>query len=100
MAYVDVYNAAIDTAIFQPKCMAALWSIAVDILNESVGTPNHTARVAYATRVLQDELRISAKQIAVQALRDATIASNPGAASDAAIKNQLVAVLSDLMTLG
>ena len=34
MAYADIYNAAVDTAIFQPRCMVALTQLAGRDLTE------------------------------------------------------------------
>lgn len=100
MAYADIYNAAVDTAIFQPRCMVAVWKAAHDILAEDPGTPDHQRRKAWAVNVLRDQVVITPKQLAMQVLRNTTIAENPGAAPDADIQFQVNSILADLLTIG
>ena len=100
MAYADIYNAAVDTAIFQPRCMVAVWKAAHDILAEDPGTQDHQRRKAWAVNVLRDQVVITPKQLAMQVLRNATIAENPGAATDADIQFQVNSILADLLTIG
>lgn len=100
MAYADIYNAAVDTAIFQPRCMVAVWKAAHDILTEDPGTPDHERRHDWAVSALRDQLTITPKQVAMQVLRNATIAANPGAATDSDIQFQVNSILGDLLTIG
>lgn len=100
MAYADIYNAATDTAIFQPRCMVAMWKAAQDIMAEDPQTAEHSRRVSWATNVLRDAVSITPKQLAMQVLRNATIAGNPGAASDADIQFQVNSVIGDLLNIG
>lgn len=99
MAYADIYNAAND-AIFQGRCQVATWKAAQDVLTEDPGTTNHAARLDWANRVLKDSANVTARQLAVQVLRNTTIASNPGASSDGDIQFQVNSVLADLVTIG
>lgn len=100
MAYVDVYNAAVDTAIFQPKCLVATWKAAQDIVAEASNTPNHAARYDWAVRVLTDKAAITPKQLAMQVLRNPTIAASPGAASDNDISFAIASFLPDIIKIG
>lgn len=100
MAYADIYNAANDTAIFQPRCQVAMWKAAQDILNEAENTPDHSRRVAWATNVMRDSVSITPKQLAMQVLRNSVIAANPGASTDNDIQFQVNSVLADLLTIG
>lgn len=100
MAYVDVYNAAVDTAIFQPKCLVAAWKAAQDIVSEATNTPNHAARFEWAVRILNDRASITPKQLAMQVLRNPTIAANPGVASDNDVSFAIATYLSDIIKIG
>ncbi len=99
MAYADIYNAATD-ANWQGRCQVALWKAAHDILAEDPGTPDHERRHDWAVSALRDQLTITPKQVAMQVLRNATIAANPGAAPDSDIQFQVNSVLGDLLTIG
>lgn len=100
MAYADIYNAATDTAIFQPRCMVAMWKAAQDIMAEDPQTADHQRRVAWATNVMRDKAAITPKQLAMQVLRNATIAANPGAASDGDLQFQVNSVIPSLLDIG
>ncbi len=99
MAYADIYNAATD-ANWQGRCQVAMWKAAHDILAEDPGTPDHERRHDWAVSALRDQLTITPKQVAMQVLRNATIAANPGAATDSDIQFQVNSVLGDLLTIG
>lgn len=99
MAYADIYNAATD-ANWQGRCQVAMWKAAHDILAEDPGTPDHERRHDWAVSALRDQLTITPKQIAMQVLRNATIAANPGAATDSDIQFQVNSILGDLLTIG
>jgi hypothetical protein len=100
MACADIYNAATDTAIFQPRCQVAMWKAAQDIMGESPQTPDYARRVAWATNVLRDKAAITPKQLAMQVLRNPTIAANPGAAVDGDIQFQVNSIIGDLLNIG
>lgn len=99
MAYADVFNAAND-ANFQGRCLAACWVAANDILGEDPQTENHAQRVNWATNILRDRSAATPRQIAVQVLRNSTIAGNPGASSDGDIQFQVNSIIPTLIVLG
>lgn len=99
MAYADIYNAATDAA-FQGRCYVAAWKAAQDILSEAENTPNHAARLDWAIRALTDRLAITGKQLAMQVLRNGTIAANPGASTDNDLSFQVATVIGDLIRIG
>lgn len=99
MAYTDVYNAAIDTA-FQGRCLVATWVAAQAIINESAQTPDHVARLDWAQRILQDRANITPRQLAMQVLRNTTIAANPATATDGDLQFQVNSIIADLVRIG
>lgn len=99
MAYADIFNAANDV-VFQGRCQVAAWTAAGDVLNEAGNTANHPARLDWANRVLQDKANITPRQLAMQVLRNTTIAAAPAAAADGDIQFQVNSVLSSLIQIG
>ena len=99
MAYTDIYTAASDET-FQGRCLVAAWVAAQAIIAEDPQTQDHQRRKAWAVNVLRDQVVITPKQLAMQVLRNTTIAANPGAATDADIQFQVNSVLADLLTIG
>lgn len=99
MAYADIYNAANDVN-WQGRCWVACWKAAQDILAEPENTPDHVRRVAWATNVMRDSAVITGRQLAMVVLQNATIATNPGAATDADIQFQVNASLPMLLAVG
>ena len=99
MAYTDIYTAASDET-FQGRCLVAAWVAAQSIIAEDPQTQDHQRRKAWAVNVLRDQVVITPKQLAMQVLRNTTIAANPGAATDADIQFQVNSVLADLLTIG
>jgi hypothetical protein len=99
MAYADIYNAANDP-LFQGRCQVAMWKAAQDIAAEDPATANHSARMDWANRVLQDRANITPRQLAMQVLRNPTIASNPGASTDGDLQFQVNSVLASLIAVG
>lgn len=99
MAYADIYTAATDTA-FQGRCLVAMWKAAQDIAAEATNTANHSARADWATRVLQDRANITPRQLAMQVLRNPTIAASPGTSTDDDLQFQVNSILTDLLTIG
>jgi len=100
MAYADIYNAANDTAIFQPRCIVATWIQATAIVNESTGTPNHIQRLDWANKVLRGTLQIKPFTLAELVLQDSSIAANPGASTDLQIQTQVGNILGTLLEIG
>lgn len=99
MAYADIYNAAND-ALFQGRCQVAMWKAAQDIAAESPDTANHKARLDWASRVLQDSANVTPRQLAMQVLRNPTIAASPSASSDGDLQYQVNSVLDSLIAVG
>lgn len=99
MSYADTFAAANDST-FQGRCQVALWSAAGDIVAESPDTADHAARLAWAMRILQDRAAITARQLAIQVLRNATIAANPVGASDGDLQFQVNSILPSLLVIG
>lgn len=99
MAYADIFNAANDT-LFQGRCQVAMWIAAQNISAEDGATPQHQQRADWANRVLQDRATITPRQLAMQVLRNATIAASPGAALDGDIQFQVNSVIASLIAVG
>jgi hypothetical protein len=99
MSLATVYEAAND-ATFQGRCLAACWAAANDILVEDPQTPEHARRVNWATNVLRDKAAATPRQIAVQVLRNPTIAANPIGSTDGDIQFQVNSIIATLVTLG
>ncbi len=98
MSLQSTFEAAND-ATFQGRCLAAAWKAAANILNESEQTPNHAARVEWALNILRDRQSITPRVLAMQVLRNATIAANPAAATDGDIEFAVASYLSDLILI-
>jgi hypothetical protein len=99
MAYADIFNAATDS-MFQGRCQVAAWIAAQNIISEDPQTPDHPARINWAINILRDTASITPKQLAMQVLRNATIAGNPGASSDGDIQFQVNSLVADLVVIG
>jgi predicted metal-dependent HD superfamily phosphohydrolase len=99
MSYSDIFTAAND-ATFQGRCLVAMWKAAQDVANESPATDNHEARADWATRVLQDRSNITPRQVAMQVLANAVIASAPASAADADIQYQVNSGLAAIIAIG
>lgn len=99
MNYLAIFNATIDPD-FQARCQVAVWKAAQDIAAEAAGTPNHAARIDWATRVLHDRANVTPRQLAMQVLRNTTIAASPSAASDGDIQYQVNSIVDALIAVG
>lgn len=99
MAYADIYNAANDS-LFQGRCLVASWIAAGDIINEATNTSNHATRLDWANKVLSDRANLTHLQLAMQVLRNSTIAANPGAALDSDIQFQVNSIVPALILIG
>lgn len=99
MAYADIFNAANDP-LFQGRCLVAMWRAAQDVAAEAPNAQDHQQRLDWATRALQDKATITPRQLAMQVLRNATIAASPGAASDGDIQFQVNSILPSLIAIG
>jgi len=99
MAYADIYLASKD-ATFQGRCLVAARDAANDILAESPQTANHTARRTWAVNTLRGQANITPELLAIQVLRNPTIAANPTAAPDGDLKFVIISYLTDLIEIG
>lgn len=99
MTYATIFEAA-GNAAFQGRCRVATWHAAQDIVNEPLSSPDHQERVDWANRVLTDRTNITDRQLAMQVLRNAVIAADPGASADGDIQYQVNVVLADLIRIG
>jgi hypothetical protein len=107
MSYANIWTHAND-GDFQGRCWAALWDIANKVAAGDTGYPaagQASAQPlddgAYALKVLRDQSAVTARQLAQQVLRNATIAANPAAATDSDLAWQINnASWSELRRLG
>ena len=99
MTYSAIYTAATDPT-FQGRCQVAMWSAAGDIINEATNTASHAQRLDWANRVLMDHANITARQLAMQVLRNTTIAANPTAALDSDLQFQVNSIVPSLIAIG
>lgn len=95
MSYSAIWTHANDET-FQGRCWAALWDISNKVVAGDEGYPaagqaaaNGAEDVSFANSILKDESRITGRQLAQQVLRNATIATNPGAAVDSDLAWQI-----------
>lgn len=99
MTYAAIYTAATDAA-FQGRCLVAAWKAAQDITDESDKAVDHAARLNWARKMLQDRASITPRQLAIQVLRNATIAGDPSAAADGDLQFQVNSIIADLVKIG
>lgn len=99
MSYLTIFAAANDAG-FQSRCRVATWRAAQDIAAEDDATPNHATRMDWASRVLTDKSNITDKQLAMQVLRNVTIAENPDGAPDEDIQFQINAAIDMIIAIG
>ncbi len=99
MSYAAIYAASKDET-FQGRCLVAARAAANDIMAEATNTPNHAARRAWAVNILRGRQTITPEVLAVQILRNATVAANPTAAPDGDLKFVVVSLLAELIEIG
>ena len=99
MAFADIYTAANDTT-FQGRCMAAAWQTAQHVIAGDEGYDASAPSKDFAYSLLRDQARISAKQVAMQVLRNVTIAGNVAGSTDSDIDWQVKQVWADLVSIG
>lgn len=99
MAFTDIYTAANDE-VFQGRCLAAAWQTAQHVIagDEGYDVSAHSKDFAYS--LLRDQTRITAKQVAMQVLRNVTIAANVATSTDSDIDWQVKQVWLDLVSIG
>lgn len=105
MAFIDVFNAASD-ADFQGRCLAAAWQTAQHVIAGDEGYDASAPSKDFAYSLLRDQSRITPRQVAMQVLRNATIASKvatettPDTSTDSEIDWQVKQVWLDLVSIG
>ncbi len=99
MALADVYTAA-NNETFQGRCMAAAWQTAQHVIAGDEGYNATIPSKDFAYSLLRDQARISAKQVAMQVLRNLTIAGNVETSTDSDIDWQVKQVWLDLVSIG
>lgn len=99
MALIDVYTASQD-ADFQGRCLAAAWTTAQHVLAGDTGYNTSSQSENFSLKLLRKQATISAEQVAMQVLRNATIASNIDQSTDNDILFQVNLIWVDLMDIG
>lgn len=99
MSYMTIYAATNDPN-FQGRCLVAMWHAAQDITTEDPATAEHEIRKDWAERVLGDRAALKPRQLAMQVLRNATIAADPSGAADDAIQFQVNSIIKSLIAIG
>jgi len=86
MAYTDIYDQAVAAATtLKKKTAVALHKAAVDIINEDAGTALHNDRLTLANRIVSSPAAWADKVI-WKVMENATIAADPGAATDSDVQ--------------
>jgi hypothetical protein len=88
-------------ADWQMRCKWALRIAAFNVVNESAGTANHAARLAYANTVLQNTSKISDLTLSYLVLQNSTIQANMVSSLDSDIQFQVNSIFEPtLMAVG
>jgi len=85
MAYTDIYTAATTSDhVLRKQIAVAMFSAAVDIINEAESTANHYNRLAWAKKVVSSNSAplTEAEKWIWKVLENATIQASPAAAED------------------
>lgn len=96
MAYADIHNAAID-ANFQGRCYVAAWLVAWDLIGNPAATE---AQKDWAQKVVTERLSITPKQLAMALMRNQTVQTAIGSATDAELLAAVLTGLDDLVKAG
>ena len=86
MALKELYKAYVGESDFWKQVAGACMSAAIDIVNESAGTPNHANRILWAVLV-RDNAKGMAKSMLADIVKDSTIAADVEAATDAQVQS-------------
>lgn len=93
MSYLDRYQLT-ENGQFRNKLQMAVWIAALDVINESAGTPNHAARLIWATKMLKGSMDTDVvRKVAIRASANATI----GAAGVGALDSDIQFVINGLV---
>ena len=99
MAFADIFAAANDET-FQGRCLAAAWQTAQHVIAGDEGYDVTAPSKDFAYSLLRNQTRITAKQVAMQVLRNATITANVATSTDSDIDWQVKQVWADLVSIG
>ena len=99
MAFSDIYTAA-NNEVFQGRCLAAAWQTAQHVIAGDEGYDVTAPSKDFAYSLLRNQTRITAKQVAMQVLRNATITANVATSTDSDIDWQVKQVWADLVSIG
>ena len=96
MAYTDIYAAAtVADHVLRKQTAVALHKAAVDIINESPATEEHSQRMAWARRVIADPEGWAAKAI-WKVLENVTIQAAPTEATDSDVQFVVNSIVNSL----
>ena len=98
MSLQSVYEAAQDDT-FQGRCMAAAWQTAQHVVAGDEGYNVTQQSKDFAYSLLRDSNQITPRQVAMQVLRNLTIAGNVAGSTDSDIDWQVKQVWADLMSV-
>ena len=102
MSLAAIYTTANDEA-FQSRCMAAAWKTAQQVTLGTGGYDVSQASKDFALSLLRDQTRVTARQVTMQVLRNATIVTAVAASqavADTDIEFQVNQIWSDLVSIG
>ena len=94
-SYVELFDLATD-AIFHKRIRFALLKSAYDIKNEADTVANHTERLRWAVKILNNE-PIDLGRVAIGVLLNPAIGNAGSAATDADIQFQVNSLVPDLV---
>lgn len=94
-SYVELFDLATD-ATFHKRIRFALLKSAYDIKNEAASVPNHTERLLWAIRILNNE-PLDLGHVAIGVLLNPAIGNAGSAATDADIQFQVNSLIPDLV---
>lgn len=80
--------------------MAAAWQTAQHVIAGDEGYDASAPSKDFAYSLLRDQTRITAKQVAMQVLRNLTIAGNVASSTDSDIDWQTKQIWTDLVSIG
>ena len=96
MAYIDIYAAAtVADHVLRKQTAVALHKAAVDIINESPSTEDHSQRMSWARKVIADPEGWAAKAI-WKVLENATIQAAPTEAIDGDVQFVVNSIVNSL----
>ena len=95
-SYVELFDLATDS-VFHKRIRFALLKAAYDIKNEGLGVVNHSERLRWAVRILNNEHSIDLGHIAIGVLLNPAIGNAGSAATDADIQFQVNSLVPELV---